>query len=75
MSFKSISNPFEKIGNIQVNKQFTHVQKYNLIADSWDNWIVEATNKQFQSELIKPAPSIKLTIKELTKKKTNWGLF
>jgi hypothetical protein len=74
-SFKSISNPFEKIGNIQVNRQFNHGQRYNLIAASWDNWIVEAINKQFQSELTKIAPSIKLTIKELTRKKKKWGLF
>ncbi len=43
----------------------------SYIAD-FDIWFIEFADKQFIAEVNKPKPTIKQTIKELTKKKNKW---
>lgn len=67
--FRAISHLFEKVDSIQVEIDYDiKAYKYGFSGDLAGN-LIELTNSQFESELIKPRPTAqKQTIKDLTKK-------
>lgn len=67
--FKAVSHLFEKVESIEVHIDYDiNAIRYGFSGDLVGN-LIELTNSQFESELVKPRPkSQKQTIKDLTKK-------
>lgn len=78
--FKDYSDIYENIGKIDVDTEYdtkNYDGKGYLFRPSWTSgWSMKtAAEKQFESEISKPKPTITLTIKQLTRKRKWWKVF
>jgi hypothetical protein len=74
--YKDYSDAYEHIGKIPIDLEYgteNYDGKGYLFKPSWTSgWSMNnASERQFESELTKPKPTMTLTIKQVTKK-TKW---
>lgn len=63
---KQVAHLMERVGNIEVLIEYDiNSSMFGNVGD-FDIWIIQVADEQFKLELIKPRPTIILTIKELT---------
>lgn len=72
---KQTAHLIEKVDTIEVQISYDINKSMNGFVADFDNWIIQVADQQFKSEETKPRPTIKQTIKELTKKKSKWKLW
>ncbi len=65
----------EKVDTIEVQISYDINKSMNGFVADFDIWVIQVADQQFESEKIKPKPTNKQTIKELTKKKSKWKLW
>lgn len=77
--YKKHSNTYEVVGKISVELIYeanNYEGKGYLFKPMWASWNMNIiAERQFESELTKPKPSQKITIKQLTKKNKWWKVF
>jgi len=71
---KQVEHLIEKVGTIEVQISYDIKKLLNGYVADFDIWVIQVADQQFESEMTKPRPTTKQTIKELTKKKSKWWL-
>jgi hypothetical protein len=70
---KQVEHLVEKISTLDVEIDYSiNNNTFNGMVADFDIWVIQVADKQFKSEQVKPRPTAKQTIKELTKKKSKW---
>ncbi len=69
---KKIKHLIEKVDTIEVQIDYDQDTSINSYVADFDVWFIDFADKQFKNELTNQQPSLKQTIRELTKKKSKW---
>lgn len=72
---KQTAHLIEKVASIEVQIIYDNDKSMKGYVADFDIWVIKVADQQFKFEEIKAPPTIRQTIKELTKKKSKWKLW
>lgn len=72
---KQTAHLIEKVATIEVQISYVNDKSMKGYVADFDIWVIQVADQQFNSEEINAPPTIRQTIKELTKKKSKWKLW